>query len=211
MNLGETEKKTLTGSLTDRGGPLVTWSVEYPALSGPAGRYFDRAARSCGAQARRLLPAAHRLRQRTGAPGPFCRLEGTGALTYDRGGLLSVAWDQLWDAGLLGRRRSRCSGILEKSTGRPIPVAALFRGPIPTDRMLAAILPQAETLAADGCTLYSGWRQLCRRQFSPERCYLTDDGLALWYPWQVLGPDCAGIPTFLVPYRALRHRLAREL
>jgi MFS family permease len=77
--------------------------------------------------------------------------------------------------------------------------------------LLAAILPQAETLAADGCTLYSGWRQLCRRQFSPERCYLTDDGLALWYPWQVLGPDCAGIPTFLVPYRVLRHRLAREL
>lgn len=201
------EKKILSGTLEDSRGPLVEYAAEYPDLPGPAGAYGRNIARQQAALAKKLLPAARAQRQLQGETS-FCpyRLEGTVTVTYDRCGVRSMVGDRVIWLGLRGTRRSRWSVILDKR-GRPLPFTALLRGRFPREAVLRCILEQASALTADGCTLYRDWTRRCRTGFDPNRCYLTEEGVAFWYPWLFLGPACAGAPTFPVPRTKLENCL----
>ena len=178
--------------------------MEYPVLPGPAGDHISKLARQQAARAGTRRPSARRqraLQKSTGGYRP-CRLSWSFDLTYDRDGIRSGLGDLTVWAGLEGRRCSRCSVILDRQ-GRPVSLGAVLAGPLKERPVLDCILSQAEPMASDGCSLYTDWRERCRTGFSPSRCYLTEEGAAFWYPWQYLGPACAGIPTFLVPWKLL--------
>ena len=53
---------------------------------------------------------------------------------------------------------------------------------------------QEETL------LFANWQRRMAAAMDARRFYLTDTGLCLWFPQQVLGPKNAGLPTVHIPY-----------
>ena len=57
---------------------------------------------------------------------------------------------------------------------------------------------------AAGCARYAeGWRRRLRRSLSPLNFYLTEEGLAFFYPMYAIAPAVEGIPVFTVPYDRL--------
>ncbi len=44
------------------------------------------------------------------------------------------------------------------------------------------------------------WRKAVRRRFNPQNYYLTEEGLAFFYPMYALAPGNLGVPTFILPY-----------
>ena len=44
------------------------------------------------------------------------------------------------------------------------------------------------------------WRKAVRRRFNPQNYYLTEEGLAFFYPMYAIAPAAEGIPVFLMPY-----------
>lgn len=207
MMVFEPEKRLLEGKL----GVLVEYELEYPVLPGPAGRYLTELARRQARQAKALLPGAEMLRRRQGGGFVPHRLAGTVTVTYLSESLVSAEGELTACRGLLGTDRRRWSVTLDRSTGRPQPLSALLARPIPKDLVWACITAQCQDMNRDGCSLYADWRRRIRTGFSPDRYFLTDDGLALWYPWLALGPACTGAPTFLLPYDRIRSYLRRPL
>ena len=47
---------------------------------------------------------------------------------------------------------------------------------------------------------HDNWRQLLRRQFNAQNYYLTEDGLAFFYPMYAIAPSAEGVPVFTLPY-----------
>lgn len=57
----------------------------------------------------------------------------------------------------------------------------------------------AERLASGESLLDPDCAQVMERAFDPERFYLTEEGLSVFYPLYVLGAYAEGIPVFTVP------------
>ncbi len=85
--------------------------------------------------------------------------------------------------------------------GRPRSLGSFF----PKNRrwrqqLLTQLTEQARRRVASGETLlHPDCPETVRRQFDPDRFYLTGEGLALFYPMYLLGPYAEGIPVFTVP------------
>lgn len=64
--------------------------------------------------------------------------------------------------------------------------------------LLSEIRAQAEDRLRSGESLLDpDCLRIMERSFDPERFYLTEQGIAIFYPLYVLGPCAEGIPTFL--------------
>lgn len=47
---------------------------------------------------------------------------------------------------------------------------------------------------------FVGWQRRMAAAMDGRKFYLTEQGLCLWFPQQVLGPKNVGLPTVLLPY-----------
>ncbi len=67
--------------------------------------------------------------------------------------------------------------------------------------LLNIVKAQAEEQLASGESLLDPHcTDIMERSFDPDRFYLTEEGIALFYPLYVLGAYAEGIPTFHVPF-----------
>lgn len=95
-----------------------------------------------------------------------------------------------------------CSGeTWDCATGYPRTLRSFF--PAKNRRwrkeLVNALIEQAEEKLASGESLLDPeCAQLIERTFDPEQFYLTEKGLAIYYPLYALGPYAEGIPVFLI-------------
>ena len=72
-------------------------------------------------------------------------------------------------------------------------------------QLLETVEAEVRQREAAGVSRYhEGVRRLLRRHFNPQSFYLTAEGLVVFYPMYAIAPAMEGIPTFLVPWEAIR-------
>ena len=100
---------------------------------------------------------------------------------------MEQVWERLETEAFTAEREWCVEGIpvLTAAVSLPRPVG-------PQTRMLRRIRRYAE-----------GWRRRLRRSLSPLNFYLTEEGLAFFYPMYAIAPAVEGIPVFTVPYDRL--------
>ncbi len=70
--------------------------------------------------------------------------------------------------------------------------------------ILRQIKGQAETYLSSGESLLDpNCLQIMERTFDPDRFYLTEKGITIFYPLYLLGPYAEGIPAFTIPFPKL--------
>lgn len=92
--------------------------------------------------------------------------------------------------------------VWDCSSGYPCSLRA-FLPPRPhrwKQALIAQLQDQAQQRLNSGeSLLYAGCLQRIRRSFDPNRYYLTEDGITVFYPQCMLGSRGEGIPTFTIP------------
>jgi hypothetical protein len=205
------KEQTWRRTMRQNGAPVLELSLRRPAFpeTGKAGRmerYFSAVAqqwqrrwetvlfpRACQAQAQA---------RETGAPfQPWqAQLDYTVALWEPP--LLSLHLDAVEQGQGDRPMLTRLGEVWDCSTGYPRTLRSFF--PAKDHRwrrkLLDALRAQAEERLASGESLLDrDCPQLLERTFDPERFYVTQEGLAVFYPLYVLGPYAEGIPVFTVP------------
>ena len=116
--------------------------------------------------------------------------------------LLSLRLDAL-ESGGSPRPLRVCTGeTWDCAKGYPRTLRSFF--PVKPRRWRGKLLRELQAqagkqLASGESLLDPDCAQTMARSFDPDRFYLTEDGLAVFYPLCVLGPYVEGIPVFTVP------------
>lgn len=147
------------------------------------------------------------------APLPHARAELTYHITYHDGGLWSL-YTQSRESGLPGQVQiTRWGDTWDLASGYPVSLSSFF----PARRtwkkeLLAWAEAEIQRQEKAGVSRYhEGWRKGLRRHFNPQHFYLTQDGIAWFYPMYSIAPAVEGIPTFIFPYTQVRSpRLSPE-
>ena len=151
-----------------------------------------------------LLPQAaaeYRAALAASRPLPAFRAELSYQVTYRQGNLLSL-WTQTREetggAPLLTRR----GDTWDLAAGYPVPLKDFFpAGTAWKKKLLAHAAAEAERRERAGAGRWrEDWRRELRRRFNPQNFYLTEEGLALFYPMYAVAPASEGVPVFTMPY-----------
>ncbi len=200
---------------TVEGIPVLTASVSLPTpvpASGSAARrirrYYQLQCRSflryCEAVLLPLAAAEYYAALAASAPLPYFRAEVSYQITYNQGGLWSL-WTQAREVTLPGRTLlTRRGDTWDLAAGYPVPLTTFFP---PRSgwkkRLLSLAAEEIRRQEEAGTARYrEDWRRRLRRSFNSRNYYLTEDGLAFFFPMYALAPAVEGIPTFFLPYRA---------
>jgi len=169
-------------------------------------RYYQLQARSYLRYCERwLFPQAAEAYQTAlsiSAPLPRLRAELTYRVTYNSGGLWSL-YTQSRESGLpepaLVTRRG---DTWDLASGYPVPLSSFFPPRSSWKKQLlekaAAEITRQEKAGVS--KYHDSWRRDLRRQFNSRHFYLTEDGVAWFYPMYAIAPSAEGIPTFLLPF-----------
>lgn len=117
--------------------------------------------------------------------------------------LLSLRMDAV-ESGPTSRPLRICMGeTWDCSSGYPRTLRSFF--PAKARRwqkdLLGSLKEQAAQQLASGESLLDpDCTQIMERTFDPDRFYLTENGIAVFYPLYILGPYAEGIPVFTVPF-----------
>ncbi len=192
---------------------VLSASVEVPQPPSAAERVQRRIRRFYRLQGRaflrycewELLPRAEaEYRAALAASAPLPQFHGalTCAVTYQAGSLWSLC-TQIRETAPPGPALTTHRGdTWDLAEGYPVPLSAFF--PPRSHWRQAALSAAAETLerreAAGGIRLFPDWRRRLRRSFDPRSFYLTDSGIALFFPMGAIAPAVEGVPTVLLPY-----------
>lgn len=154
-----------------------------------------------------LYPAARNVFAEAQAQSK-CFLPWTAALnyviTFQRPPLVSLYLEVSEHDHISHPRISRFGETWDCSTGYPRTLRSFFP---PHSRrwkkeLLDSMKAQAvQQLNSGESLLNHDCVQIMDRTFDPDRFYLTDHGVTLFYPLYVLGPYAEGIPTFTVPLK----------
>lgn len=151
-----------------------------------------------------LLPQAaeaYRAALAVSAPLPCFRAELNYRITYNDGRLWSL-YTQSRESAPSGTLLARRGDTWDLRSGYPAPLSSFFP---PRSHWKQQLLNHAaqeiERQERAGIARYhDGWRHLLRRRFDPRNFYLTEDGLAFFFPMHAIAPPAESIPTFLLPY-----------
>lgn len=198
------------------GIPVLTAGVSLPRptasdrTSRRVGRYYRAQARAylryCDHFLFPMAVAACRAALEDSRPLPRFRAELTHRVTYDHDGFWSL-YTQSREPEADGRTLLRRWGdTWDLRTGYPAELRSFFFRRSGWKRLL---LERAEAeirqQEAAGYTRYlPGWRRGLRRSFNPLRYYLTEEGVAFFYPMYTIAPAEAGIPVFHCLWSDLR-------
>ena len=209
----ETEVFSAEREWTADGIPVLTARVALPEPVGPESqstrrirRYYRAQCRAylryCGRQLFPQAEAAYRAALGTSAPLPYFHAELDFRVTYNENGFWSL-YTQSREPDPDGRTLLRRWGdTWDLRTGYPAPISAFFpprSGWRKTLLTLAAEdIRRQET--AGHAQYFPNWRRMLRRHFNPRNFYLTDSGLAFFYPMYAIAPAMEGIPVFTLPW-----------
>ena len=136
------------------------------------------------------------------SPLPHARAELTYRITYHDGGLWSL-YTQSRESGIPGQAQiTRWGDTWDLATGYPISLSSFFTGRKTWKKeLLAQAEAEIQKQEKAGVARYhEGWRRELRRHFNPQHFYLTQEGIAWFYPMYSIAPAAEGIPTFVLPY-----------
>ena len=152
-----------------------------------------------------LLPQAaaeYRLALEASRPLPAFRAELEYRVTYNEGGLWSLYTQVREILGPGPALLTRRGDTWDLRTGYPVPLKDFFPAGTAWKRKLlthAAEEIQRRERAGAG-RWREDWRRQLRRRFNPQNFYLTEEGLAYFWPIYAVAPAAEGIPAFLLPY-----------
>lgn len=198
---------------TVEGIPVLTASVTVPRpepladkVSRRIYRYYQLQCRAYLRYCERwLLPQAeaeYRAALASSAPLPCFRAELGYRVTYNEGGLWSL-YTQSREVTLPGQTLvTRRGDTWDLAAGYPTPLSGFFPPRSPWKRRLLALAAaEIERQEKAGMARYhETWRRELRRCFNPQNFYLTNEGLAFFFPMYAIAPGVEGVPTFLLPY-----------
>ena len=123
-------------------------------------------------------------------------------VTLWRAPLLSLHLDCMESCPPSRPLRSRAGETWDCSSGYPRPLRSFF--PPRAHRWRRTLLNSlqeqaAQQLASGESLLDADCAQIMERTFAPDRFYLTEEGLSVFYPLCLLGAYAEGIPVFSVP------------
>lgn len=192
------------------GEPVLTLSLRYPKLPEDRaafrriGRYYQRVADTWRARWEGGLyqRACCALAEARAQSKPFRPWEAAldFTVTYHENGRLSLYQDAYEYTGGAHGMTTRRGDTWRLRSGVPIPLRAFFPPRTRWRReVYATIREQVSAQMATGESLYlDGWEQAVAPLFDPERFYLTQEGIVVFYPLYALAPYAEGMPTFLV-------------
>jgi len=180
---------------------VLTVSQRWPHWEGD-GRGLSRVNRFYAALARRwrrrwegrLLDEA----KQAGPESPPWRADLDFTVTLDGGGFLSVYLDAAEYVGQRRPRQVRHADVWAMPGGAPVTLRELlpkrrwWKGPV-LDQVRRQIGAQVQ---AGEAIYYEDWPALVSREFSPDRFYLTKEGIVVFYPVESVAPALEGFPSF---------------
>ena len=189
---------------------VLTISLRWPklddALPGPrrVGRYYRQVSEQWktrweGEFYRQACAAAAAAREASRPFAPWsASLDFT--VTHLDGTFLSLYQDAVEDTGDRRPVTVRRGDTWTMPSGTPCSLSSFFP---PRSRwrrqVLSELTIQAEKrVSSSEALFYQDWRERLERDFHPDRFYLTDKGIILFYPLYTLAPYAEGIPTFQI-------------
>lgn len=211
-----TEPSTIERTWDADGVPVLTASLSVPcpvpatdAVSRRICRFYQLQSRSYLHYCEHwLLPQAkaeYAAALAVSAPLRCFHAELTYCVTYNDGGFWSLYTQSREPLPSGQTLLTRHGDTWDLAAGYPVPVSSFFPRHARWKRQLLALAAQEiELQLRSGAAIYHPvWRKELRRSFNSRSFYLTDDGLAFFYPMHALSPS-ADLPVFLLPYRELR-------
>lgn len=190
--------------------PVLTLTLRWPKLPEERaaqrriGRYYRQVAEQWKARwevvlYRQACAALAEAREQSRPFHPWEAMLGY-TVAYNENGLLSLCLDAYEYTGGAHGMTVRCAGTWDLCAGCPRSLGSFFPPRCHWRRLIvrkvreqwAARLAQGETLSLDG------WEQSAAADFDPERFYLTDEGLTVFYPLYTLAPYAEGMPAFVI-------------
>lgn len=160
-----------------------------------------------------LLPQARTEYQAalaSSTPLPHFQAELRYQVTYQDGRFLSLYTQSREVTGqtLLTRR----GDTWDLAQGYPVPLQSFFLSGMPWKRrMLELAAEEIRRQERAGVSQYhENWPKALRRQFHAQNYYLTEEGVAFFFPMYAIAPAAEGIPTFLLPYGQEGPRMPEE-
>ena len=120
--------------------------------------------------------------------------------------LLSLRLDATEAGQQVGRPSRFCMGeTWDCASGYPRTLRSFF--PVKAHHWHKELLDSlkdqaAQQLASGESLLDPDYARIMERSFDPDRFYLTETGITVFYPMYLLGPYAEGIPSFTVPMPA---------
>ena len=194
--------------------PVLTAAVSLPQPVPAAGacsrrlrRYYRLQCRSflryCGKTLLPQVKAEYQAALDASGPLPSCRAELTYCVTYQDDRFLSLYTQSRETAPAGPALLIRRGDTWDLASGYPAPLSAFFPGCRGWKRSLldrAAEEIRRQERAGIAC-YHENWPHALRRCFNPQNYYLTEEGLAFFFPMYAIAPAAEGIPTFLVPWK----------
>ena len=212
MNEYHTEPFTAEREWTVEGIPVLSAFVSLPQPEPRKDKVSRRIYRYYQLQCRAflrycenwLLPQAaaeYHAALAASAPLPEYRAEMEYRVTYHQGSLWSVYTQSRERTGASPALLTRRGDTWDLAEGYPAPLKDFF--PVGTawkKKLLAQAAEEIQRRERAGAgRFHEGWRRELRR-FNPQNFYLTEEGLAFFYPMYAIAPASEGIPVFRMPY-----------
>lgn len=180
-------------------------SLALPAAPARVERYYRRVEAAWTARWEKVLypRACAALRTARAASHPFRPWEArlSAAVTLDTPERLSLYWEasELLDG--LHTATLRWGDTWALPGGKPLALGELFPAGFPWRRwVLEEAARQLRARQAAGeARFWPDWEHRLARCFDPERFYLTEEGVAVFFPLYALGPHVEGLPTVFLP------------
>ena len=194
------------------GVPVLSAQAQVPLPVPAEGRTARRIERFYRLQCRSFLrycerclypqaAAEHRAALEASRPLPMSRAEMSYRVTYNEGGLWSLYTQVRETVGPGPATIVRRGDTWHLAAGYPVPLKDFFpAGTAWKKRLLAHAAEEIARRERAGAGRWrEGWRQGLRR-FNPQDFYLTEEGLAYFWPMYALAPASEGVAVFLLPY-----------
>lgn len=211
------EPRTVERTWMAEGIPVLTAEATLPqperagdALSRRLGRYYRLQQRAFLRYCEKvLLPQAQAEYQAAlsaSGPLPLLRAELQYRVTYQDERFLSLYTQSRESGGGMPAYLIRRGDTWDAAAGYPAPLSRFLPARRGWKRLLLErIGAEIRRQERAGLSRYDAhWPQALRRTFNSRNFFLTEEGLALFFPMYAIGPAAEGIPTFLVPWEELR-------
>lgn len=212
--LGCLQSFTAEREWTVEGVPVLSAEVRVPQPEPAADKVSRRIKRFYRLQCRAflrycercLLPQAaaeYYAALEASRPLPAFRAELDYQVTYDQGGLWSLYTQVRERTGDRPALLTRRGDTWDLTVGYPVPLKDFFPAGAAWKKQLLSLASEEvrRRERAGAGRFREGWRKALRR-FNPQNFYLTEEGLAFFYPMYAIAPASEGIPVFLMPYDA---------
>ncbi|MCI6402097.1 MAG: DUF3298 and DUF4163 domain-containing protein [Candidatus Fimivicinus sp.] len=203
-----TKNFTMQNTMYAQGTAVLNWKITFPQFWSQ--RYLEQAKQLNAYYYRealqrrqyavtQLYPAAKKEQQAGGAALPY-ELETAVNVTYNRACILSLYTDEYEFTGGAHGMTVRKADNWNLRTGKRIELCSLFPMRINCRKyLIRRIIAQIEK---DPSLYFENYRELVVQNFDPERFYLTQGAIMIYFGLYEIAPYSSGIPVFAIPYEA---------